>query len=197
MSRYIALRFALRTLAVAGFLANAAIALPQDSQSVAEAARQARAQKKNSEKRAKVITDETLDVKKGDVQSAAAEQLRMPGSSETQAPPADNSANTASSAAQGSDRAKQDEKAAKERAALRERIKETLSDLDLLQREQALQRDTYYSNPDYTHDTGGKAKLDGLKEHIADKQQELDRLKARLAELGPATDNSSATPPKP
>jgi hypothetical protein len=32
----------------------------------------------------------------------------------------------------------------------------------------------------------GKSKLDGIKQQIGDKQQELDRLKARLGELGAA-----------
>jgi len=44
--------------------------------------------RKTSEKPAKVVTDETLEVKKGDVQSAAAEQLRMPGTPEAPAQPA-------------------------------------------------------------------------------------------------------------
>src|SRR6184192_1893275 len=51
----------------------------QDSPSIAEAARKAREKKKDAAKPTKVITDETLDVKKGDVQSAVAEEPRMPG----------------------------------------------------------------------------------------------------------------------
>ena len=79
---------------------------------------------------------------------------------------------------------------------MKEQIKQLQDDLDLLKREQALQKDTYYSNPDYKHDTEGKSKLDGMKQQIGDKQQEFDRLKARLAELGAAPDNSAATPPR-
>jgi uncharacterized coiled-coil protein SlyX len=91
----------------------------------------------------------------------------------------------------------EDEKLAKELAALKEQIKQAQSDLDLRQREQALQQDTYFSNPDYVHDTAGKAKLDALKQQITDKQQELDRLKARLAELQPTPATPAATSPKP
>src|SRR5712671_6842318 len=87
MSRYMSLRFALPVI-LSAVLLPAAVFAQSDTQSVAEAARRARAQKKNSEKPAKVITDETLDVKKGDVQSATAEQLRIPGTPETQAQPA-------------------------------------------------------------------------------------------------------------
>jgi hypothetical protein len=172
-------------------LSAAAFAQSQDS--VAEAARRAREKKKTAAKPAKVVTDETLDVKKGDVQSAAAEQLRMPGTPETQAQPAP--ANAPSSAAPSEKKGAEDEKLAKELAALKEQIKQAQSDLDLAQRDQALQQDTYFSNPDYVHDTAGKAKLDAIKQLITDKQQELDRLKARLADLQPAT--PAATPPKP
>jgi hypothetical protein len=176
-------------------LPTAALAQSQDSQSVAEAARRARAQKKNSDKPAKVITDENLNVKEGDVQSAAAGQLRMPGSPETQAKPA-GSAQVAP-AAEGPKKASEDERVAKERAALKAQIKGALTDLDLLHRERTLEQDTYFSSPDYVHDTAGKAKLDALKQQESDKQEELDRLKARLAALPPVQDDSSTTPPKP
>src|SRR5437667_350125 len=83
----IPLRLALPVVLAATLLPAAAFAQSQDTQSVAEAARRARAHKKNTEKPAKVITEETLDVKKGDVQSATGEQLRIPGSPETPAWP--------------------------------------------------------------------------------------------------------------
>src|SRR5467141_1260352 len=88
MVRRISMRLALPVLLAATLLPASGFAQSQDTQSVAEAARRARAQKKNSEKPAKVITEETLDVKKGDVQSATAEQLRIPGTPETPAQPA-------------------------------------------------------------------------------------------------------------
>jgi hypothetical protein len=195
MLRRIPLRLALPVVLAAALLPAAAFAQSQDAQSVAEAARRARAQKKNSEKPAKVITDETLDVKKGDVQSAAAEQLRIPGTPETPAQPTP--ANETSSAARSEKKTSEDEKLAKELAALKEQIKQAQSDLDLAQREQSLQQDTYFSNTDYIHDTAGKAKLDALKQQVSDKQQELDRLKARLAELQPSLSGPASTPPKP
>jgi uncharacterized coiled-coil protein SlyX len=46
-----------------------------------------------------------------------------------------------------------------------------------------LDQDTFYSNPDYEHDVAGKAKLAVLQQQINEKQQEVDRLKARLAKL--------------
>jgi len=191
MLRFTSLRLAVAVVLASALLPAAAFAQSQDS--VAEAARRAREKKKTAAKPAKVVTDETLDVKKGDVQSAAAEQLRMPGTPETQAQPAP--ANTPSSASPSEKKGSEDEKLAKELAALKEQIKQAQSDLDLAQREQALQQDTYFSNPDYVHDTAGKAKLDAIKQQITDRRQELDRLKARLAELQPAT--PAATSPKP
>ncbi|OLC83165.1 MAG: hypothetical protein AUH66_03225 [Acidobacteria bacterium 13_1_40CM_4_57_6] len=189
MLRCITLRLALPMVLTASLLPAAAFAQSQDSQSVAEAARRARAQKKNSEKPAKVITDETLNVKKGDVQSATAEQPRMPGSPETPAQPATAAATAAAANAPAASSSPapdaKDQKDSKEVADLKVKIKQAQGDLDLLQREQSLENDRYYSQTDYAHDTAGKAKLDDLKQQVTDKQQELERLKARLAELQP------------
>jgi len=193
MSRYVNLRFALPVI-LSAVLLPAAVFAQSDTQSVAEAARRARVQKKNNEKPAKVITDETLDVKKGDVQSATAEQLRIPGSPETQAQPP---AGAAKAPTQGSNNASEDDKtraALKERVALKERIKDAESDLDLLQREYKLDQDSFYSSTDYARNTSGKEKLDAMKQQISSKQQELERLKARLAALPPPQEGAATTP---
>jgi hypothetical protein len=203
MVRCIPLRLALLVGLTVALLPAAGFAQSQDTQSVAEAARRARAQKKNSEKPAKVITDETLEVKKGDVQSATAEQLRIPGTPETPAQPAAGAANAqsggaagdASANAQGSKNISDEDKSRailKQRVALKEKIKDAQSDLDLLQREFQLDQDTFYSSPDFANNTSGKAKLDGMKQQIADKQQVLERLKAELAALPAAPET-----PKP
>lgn len=197
MFRRISLRLALPALLAVALLPAAALAQSQDSQSVAEAARKAREQKKkNAEKPAKLITDETLNVQKGDVQSAVAEQPRIPGTPETPTQPAAGAA-ADSSAAQGAKNASDEKEIAKERAALKAQIKDAESDVDLLKRELALEQDTYFSNPDYVHNTAGKAKLDDLKQQISDKQQELDRLKTRLAALPESPADSSTAPSKP
>jgi hypothetical protein len=194
MLRYVTLRLALPVALMAALLPAAAFGQSQDSESVAEAARKARAQKKNPEKPPKVITDETLDVKKGDVQSAVAEQPRMPGTPDTPAQPA----GTANAPAQGPNNASEQDKARaalKERVALKEKIKAAQSDLDLLQREYQLDQDSFYSSPDYAKNIAGKDKLDVMKQQISDKQQELDQLKAKLAAL-PAAQESTETTPK-
>ena len=55
--------------------------------------------------------------------------------------------------------------------------------MELDRRQLSLDQDSYFSNPDYVHDTAGKAKLDSEKQQINDKQQEIERLKTRLAAL--------------
>jgi hypothetical protein len=197
MRHSIPLRLALSAILAGALLPAAVFAQSQDSQSVAEAARRARAQKKTADKPSvKVIDDDTLVVKKGDVQSATAEEAKMPGSPGTAAQPAAG----ASANAPGTQNASDDEKARallKQRVALKEKIKDAQSDLDLLQREFQLDQDTFYSGPDYANNTSGKAKLDAMKQQIADKQQDLDRLKAELAALPAASENPATTPPKP
>ncbi len=150
----------------------------QDSQSVAEAARRAREKKKDAAKPTKVITDENLDVKKGDVQSAVAEEDKIAGAPDAKGQPASNVA--AANAKTQDDR---NEKLKKEVAAVKEQLKEALSDLDLLQRENRLDQDTYYSQPNYAGDTAGKQKLDDEQQQIGAKRQEIERLKAKLADL--------------
>jgi hypothetical protein len=154
----------------------------QDSQSVAEAARRAREKKKDAAaKPAKVITDETLDVKKGDVQSAVAEEPKIAGTPDTkpQATPGVPNAAPANAAAKDEKR----EKLKKELTELKEQVKQSLMDLDLLQRENRLDQDAYYSQPNYGSDTAGKQKLDDEKQQISNKQEEIARLKAKLADL--------------
>jgi molecular chaperone GrpE (heat shock protein) len=150
----------------------------QDSQSVAEAARRAREKKKDAAaKPAKVITDETLDVKKGDVQSAVAEEPKIAGAPDTKPQAAPGA--PANAAAKDEKR----EKLKKELTELKEQVKQSLMDLDLLQRENRLDQDAYYSQPNYGSDTAGKQKLDDEKQQISNKQEEVARLKAKLADL--------------
>lgn len=195
MLRYITLRLTFLAVLSVTLLPAAASAQSQDSQSVAEAARKARAQKKNTEKTPKVITDETLDVKKGDVQSATAEQPRMPGAPEAPAQPAAGATNAPTKDSKNVSENDKARAALKERVALKEKIKEAQSDLDLLQREYQLDQDSFYSSPDYAKNTSGKDKLDALKQQISDKQQDLEQLKAKLAAL-PAPQESAETTPK-
>lgn len=204
MLHSISSRLAISAILAAAILPAQVFAQSQDSQSVAEAARRARAQKKNTEKPPKVITDDTLVVKKDDVQSATAEQPKIAGSPETPTQPAAGAATAqgaasgeASANPQGSKNVSEEEKSRgllKQRVALKEKIKDAQSDLDLLQREYQLDQDSYLSNPDHANDTTGKEKLDAMKQQIANKQQELERLKADLAALPPSQESPANTP---
>ena len=178
MLRFNSMRLTFSVILAAALFPAAAFAQSQDS--VAEAARRAREQKKPAAKPSKVITDD--DVKHA--ASASSEPAPAPGA---QAPP---------SAGASAVPDPKDEKASKELAALKEEAKQMQSDLDLLQRQLSLEQDTYQSNPDYVHDTAGKAKVDGIKLQVGDKQQALDRLKAHLAELLSSQPGAAAAPPK-
>jgi hypothetical protein len=196
MPRLTVLRLALGVVLAAALLSTAALAQSQDTQSVADAARRARDQKKPPAKPAKVITNE-------DIKPAAQTSPATPASPDAAAaPPASSASSTAALAgasAPGSPAAPdaKDQKESKEVTELKAQVKKALDDLNLVLREQSLENDKFYSNTDYVHDTAGKAKLDELLQQATVKQQVLDRLKAQLAELLPPQDSSATAPPKP
>ena len=192
MPRSMLIRFAIFAVVAAMFL-PIGFGQSQDSQSVAEAAKKAREKKKDAAKPAKVITDETLDVKKGDVQSAVAEEPKIAGADDSKAQPTPAGANVRPANSAAKDEKK--ERLKKELTELKEQIKQSLMDLDLLQRENRLDQDAYYSQPNYGSDTAGKQKLDDEKQQISDKQGEVARLKAKLADLQREMGESSSSQP--
>lgn len=197
MPRSILLRSAFAVALVGTFL-PAAFCQSQDSKSLSEAARRAREKQKDSAKPAKVITDDTLDVQKGDVQKgdvqkAVAEESKIRGASDAAGQSANGAANPAPSDAKT--QAAKDEKLKKEVAALKEHLKDALGDLDLLERENRLDQDTYYSEPNSARDRAGKQKLDDEQQKISDRRQEIDRLKAKLADLQKSLAESSPSQP--
>ena len=156
------------------------------SQSIAEAARKSRQAAKNSSKPSKVITDDDLD-KENIKPGAQGLNVGAPAELETQPPSPDAVADAAATPSTPPDpatvAAPSDDP---EIVRLKDNIADAEKDADLARRDLALQQDTVYSNPDYEHDTAGKAKLAALQQQINDKQQEIDRLKARLAVLDEA-----------
>jgi enamine deaminase RidA (YjgF/YER057c/UK114 family) len=196
MLRFIISRLAIPAVLAVSLVPAAALAQSQDDQSVADAARRARDQKKPPAKPAKVITNEdikpatqTSPATPGSPDAAAAAAAPASSSSSTVAPANGNGATPAADA--------KDQKETIEVTELKAQIKKALDDLNLVLREQTLENDKFYSNTDYVHDNAGKAKLDDLKQQAGDRQQELDRLKARLAGLLPGLDTSAPAPPKP
>jgi valyl-tRNA synthetase len=172
----------------------AALAQAQDAQSqqsasqdssVADAARRNRDKKKspsNPPKSAKVITDDDLDRRNF---SPGQEGLNVGSTPKLETEPP---SSQAVAAAEASDKAEQGSvKEAGEQdaeiARLKERTKDAEKDLELARRQAALDQDSFLSQPDYAHDAAGKAKLESEKQQINDKQQEVERLKTRLAAL--------------
>jgi flagellar motility protein MotE (MotC chaperone) len=153
------------------------------TQSIAEAARRARQSAKNATKPSKVITDDDLDreyIKPG----AQGLTVDAPAKLETQPPSPDAVADAAATPSVPPDPATvpaaSDDP---EITRLKDAIADAEKDADLARRDLALQQDTFFSNPDYEHDTAGKAKLAALQQQINDKQQDIDRMKTRLAAL--------------
>lgn len=167
-----------------GALARAQDSPSQEAQSVAEAARRARDRKQNAAKPSKVITDDDLDAKNVKP-GAQGLDTGAPPQLETEPPSPQAVADVQASdraAASGSDLPGKDA-GDPEIAKLKEQIAYAQKALDLVQRELALDQDTYLSNPDHANDKAGKIKLDALQQEISEKQPELDKLKARLEAL--------------
>jgi hypothetical protein len=157
---------------------------PQQTQSVADAARHAREEKKTAAKSSKVITDD--DIKKTPNAGPDGVNVVAPAPADTQpASPADTSATEAPDQTAVPTGAGAGKKAGEdpEIARLKGQVAKVKKELDLLQRGLALDQDTFYSNTDYAHDTAGRAKLATEQQQINDKQLELDGLKTQLAAL--------------
>jgi hypothetical protein len=191
-------------LVAACILVPCAAARPQDSQdqqtqSVADAARHARDQKKAAAKSSKVITDEDIDTKN---MKPGAEGLNVgaPPKLDTQ-PPSPAAVAAAEAADQAADSAaKEPAKKAGENpeiGGLKGQIAQATKELDLLQRELALDQDEYFSKPDYANDKAGKGKLDAQQRQISDKKQDLEGLKTRLAALQELEGRKKSAPAAP
>jgi hypothetical protein len=178
-------------------LACVAEAQPQDSQtqpeqSVADAARRSREQKKCARKQSRVISNEDLDT---EYFKPGQEGLYLgaPARSKTEALSASRAVTTeaadqAAPSANKEHRPKDvdsDEVDAEnaEIAKLKKEIVEAEENLKWQQRELALDQDTVYSNPNYTDFRTGKAKLDSEQQRINERQYEIEGLKGHLAEL--------------
>ena len=168
------------------------------AQSVVQAAKRDRERKKDARTPEKVITtDDLMPARSTDSSTQSAGPSGNAGSSSsdaTQNATAQSSGESPGSAAPSDDQAAKEQRAAK-LADLKNQLASAKSDLDLAQRQIALQQDTYYSNPDYVHDTAGKAQLDQMQRQASDKKAAVERLKAELAELQEkvGTPSSAAT----
>jgi len=170
---------------------------PSDSEpSVAEAARRAREKKKENAKPVRTLTNDDLPAAPavGVANGAVSPPPAMNGEDAVRPSAKDGGENKPSAPAS-------DEQAkliAANNAAALERAKKqlatALSELDLMQRKLALDSDSYYSKTEYASDKEGKANLDAEAQAIDTKKQDIEDLKARVAELqalvGETTENA-------
>jgi uncharacterized coiled-coil protein SlyX len=163
-------------------------------QSVADAARKAREQKKTAAKPSTVITNDTLKPATPEtVQNATAATERMPGADATASSDA---TAQAANAAQPSKEPTEEEIAKKKAKieALKQDIADKAKEVDLQQRSLALENESYYSRPDFSKDPDGKAKLDAMQSDLEQKKDQLAQLKAKLKELASDADQKPAAP---
>jgi len=169
----------------------------QPEQSVAEAARKAREQKKTAAKPGAVITNDTLQpATPATVQNATAATESMPGTNPPEHTATDATADAANAAAQPTKESAEEELAAKKAKieALKRQIADKAKEADMQQRSLALENESYYSRPDFSKDPAGKAKLDAMQSDLAQKKDELAQLKAKLKDLGVDADQKPAAP---
>jgi hypothetical protein len=177
------LRMVLPAMLSVWIFSSVAAAQSQNPESVTEAARRAREQKKAVKKPAKSFTDD--DLKPAPPEPAIAQDSTAPPSGA----PADATAKDTKEVKEAQD--------SKELADLKEQVKQAQADYDLYQRARGLQEDSYYSNPSYSRDTAGKTKLENLIQQTKQKKQALDALKAKLDRMLKAQPSpAEAEPPK-
>jgi len=193
------------TLLVAAASFSAFRVAAQDEPSVADAARRARQQKQASAKPSSVITNDTLAPAPNPPASPASSAA--PSESANPAPPSA-PVDTAGAAEAGKGAGSAESKSAVESdrdaeqkkqdvAKLKDEIARKQEQIKFLQSDLALRQDTFYRNPDYQHDAGGKNKLDSMKTEIQQAQDELAGLQAKLAGLGPQEEPKPAPPSRP
>ena len=190
-------RTLLRTVVFLG-LASAVFSLPlfaqdRSTDSVAEAARQARAQKKAAAKPATVVTDDTLKPAPATGSSAAPSADGTPAAPTPDANAAASSGDTQAAAAPTEE---EEKKKQAEIEALKQEVAAKQAELDLAQREATLDNEAYYSKANYLDDKAGAEKLASEQTTVNQKKDELAALNAKLADLGFEAPPTPTSPPK-
>jgi len=162
----------------------------QQTDSIADAARRSREQKKEQAKPAKVWDNDTMPRKPGGVNVVGQ-------SAPSSTPPAANA--QAAGGAPEAGAAKSSEKSAKDVKALqasiaaaKEQLQSVKTELDILQRKYNLDSQMYYGKPNYAADADGAAKLADEKSQIDAKQQEVDAAQKKVSQLEEELKNSGA-----
>jgi len=194
-------------LMLTGWCASAfAQSQSDNAPSVAEAARRAREQKKNSAKPVRTLTNDNLpaapapganDTGSAATRASAAADQTTPATTEAGAPVNNADAALAAPAAAPASEEQAKQKKAENVAKLEHAKKELAQaqgELDVMQRKAVLDSDSFYSKTGFANDKDGKAVLDSEAQQINEKKQAIEALKAKIAELQAVVDQS-ATPP--
>lgn len=157
--------------------------------SLAAAARRARAQKKDEPKAAKVWDNDNIASTPGAVSIVGESGGNAP------AEPSDNGAQNQDKAASAKDKAAK----SAELDADQQQLKSLKTELDIAQRKLVLDQQMYYGKPDYSSDSAGAAALKDEQDQIDAKQQEIDDLQKKIDELqsqlaSAGGDSSSSSP---
>ena len=177
---------------------NAAAGLP--SASLGDAARKARAEKKDSSKPAKVFTNDDMGALRGTISvigtepappsSATAKATQTPAADKTAAAPA-----TDKTAAKPDDKKAPSDDSKKESAkdaaywrakfaAARKLLAEDTKELDVLQREYNLKLEQYSQDPNWAmHEQNNRADINKTQSQIDAKKQDVEKDKQALSDL--------------
>jgi glucose/arabinose dehydrogenase len=166
----------------------AAVAAQQTNQSLADAARKAKAQQKQEPKAKIVWTNDNLPTT---ASVSVVGQTPQPANATSEAQPSANSGNEAPEDAD-SERAK----TSAELVDAQKQLDSAKTDLDIAQRESKLDSDQYYSTPDYASDQQGKAKVDADKSEVEAKQQAVDEAQKKVDDLQKELDSLGTSAPK-
>jgi hypothetical protein len=177
-------------LMLAGFCL---IATAQD-QSIAEAARKAREQKKTAPQAKRVFTNDNIPTVPGTLSTIGTNPT--PGgdasSGTTSSGGQTGGADSGTTPANPDDKTKSADEEAKWRkkfAELRAKLASAEKEVDIMQRELNLKREQYYSDPNqamreqYKYPSGSGGEVNDLAKKIADKKKEIESLKQQLSEL--------------
>lgn len=184
--------------ATSGILATRLAAQNPQEPSIADAARINRQQKKAAAKPGTVITNDTLNPLPASNAPASTAAPTAPATTAPATPSTYTAAQSAASTASTQPQLSQEdsEKLKAEIAALKQELKDKQGEVDLLQRLLNLDREAFYSKPDTSRDTDGKAKLDAEQNELKQKSEEFEKLKSKLQSFAPELTSTQA-PPKP
>src|SRR5216684_3238840 len=155
---------------------------PPKKESVAEAARRAKAereQKKATEKQARTFDNDNLPAPKvGEAVNVVGQSAPAPS-----AVPGQEQAASAPSPEDAGAKDQERQKIAEQIKDAKAQLEDAKKDLEIAKRAFDLDRDSYYSNPNFQSNKAGKVKLDNEQADITAKQQAVDQIQQKVKDL--------------